>query len=167
MSAKNMKSLTRSDLLEILVELKKENDALKEQLAQAQRELSDRRIVIEEAGSLAEAALKLNGVFEAAMAACEQYKENIRMRQGEGMPRTEQMPVASPEEPVASPEEPVAAAEEPVAAPEEPVAAPEEPVAQQPAAAEPMDENDQRKWLQEILDMAAGKKRNKQSGEVQ
>ena len=137
MSAKNVKSLSRSDLLEILVELKKENDALKEQLAQAQRELSDRRIVIEEAGSLAEAALKLNGVFEAAMAACEQYKENIRMRQGEGMPRTEQMPVASPEEPVA---------------------APEEPVAQQPAAAEPMDDNDQLKWLQEILDMAAGKK---------
>ena len=48
--------------------------------------------------------------------------------------------------------------EEPVAAPEEPAAAPEEPVAQQPAAAEPMDDNDQLKWLQEILDMAAKQK---------
>ena len=35
--------------------------------------------MVQEAGSIAEAALKLNGVFEAAQDACGQYIENIKM----------------------------------------------------------------------------------------
>ena len=138
MIAKNMKSLSRSDLLEILVELKKENDELKVQLEQAQRELADRRIAIEEAGSLAEAALKLNGVFEAAMAACEQYKENIRLRQ-----------------------------EEAAQIPEAPAEIPEAPQTQPVQPQLPADEVDERKWLQEFLGMVSCKKKTKQDGEMQ
>ena len=48
----------------------------------SQKELASRQIRLEQAGSIAEAALKLNGVFEAAQAACNQYLENIRL-QGE------------------------------------------------------------------------------------
>ena len=44
----------------------------------AQKELKMRKIAIDEAGSIAEAALQLNGVFEAAQASCEQYMDNIR-----------------------------------------------------------------------------------------
>jgi len=80
MTAKELQKLRRSDLLEMLLELRRENDRLRKQLEAAQRRLEDRRIDIEESGSLAEAALRLNGIFEAAEAACEQYAENMRAR---------------------------------------------------------------------------------------
>ena len=42
--------------------------------------MQDRVLTISEAGSLAEAALQLNGVFEAAQAACDQYIYNVQLR---------------------------------------------------------------------------------------
>jgi hypothetical protein len=80
MTAKELKRLRRSDLLEMLLELSKENQALRQELAKARQQLQDRTIRIQESGSLAEAALRLNGVFEAAQAACQQYEENLRLR---------------------------------------------------------------------------------------
>lgn len=44
-------------------------------------ERSSRRIELDEAGSIAEAALKLSGVFEAAQDAADRYMENIRLLQ--------------------------------------------------------------------------------------
>ncbi len=44
-----------------------------------QTERTKREIELEEAGSIAEAALRLNGVFEAAQKAAEQYIYNIRL----------------------------------------------------------------------------------------
>ena len=80
MTAKELKRLRRSDLLEMLLELSKENQTLRKQLAEAEKKLEDRRIMIEQSGSLAEAALRLNRIFEDAQAACEQYEQNIRLR---------------------------------------------------------------------------------------
>ena len=40
--------------------------------------ISRRRILLEKAGSIAEASLQLNGVFEAAQKAADQYVENIQ-----------------------------------------------------------------------------------------
>ena len=80
MTAKELKNLRRSDLMEILLELSKENEQLKEQIKEAEKKLQDRQILIEESGSLAEAALKLNKIFEDAQAACEQYEHNVRLR---------------------------------------------------------------------------------------
>ena len=63
-------------------------DGIEEQKKQEAREaLTDRKIAIEESGSMAEAALRLNGVFEAADQAVRQYLENMervmRERRGE------------------------------------------------------------------------------------
>lgn len=80
MTAKELKRLRRSDLLEMLLTLRKENEQLRQQLDHAQKQLEKRSIEIENSGSLAEAALRLNGIFEAAQAACEQYAENMRQR---------------------------------------------------------------------------------------
>ncbi|MEE1076240.1 MAG: DNA repair protein [Acutalibacteraceae bacterium] len=80
MTKKELKRLRRSDLMEILLELSKENQELREQLQQAEKKLQDRQILIEESGSLAEAALRLNRIFEDAQAACEQYEQNVRLR---------------------------------------------------------------------------------------
>ena len=78
MTDKELKKLSRTELLTMLLSVSKENAELRQELEQAQQALSDRKIAVEESGSLAEAALKLNGVFEAAQAACRQYTENIR-----------------------------------------------------------------------------------------
>lgn len=80
MTAKELKRLRRSDLMELLLELSKENLQLREQLQEAEKKLQDRQILIGQSGSLAEAALRLNRVFEDAQAACEQYEHNVRMR---------------------------------------------------------------------------------------
>ena len=48
------------------------------ELEQAKKSLEKREIALNEAGSIAVAALQINGVFEAAQAASQQYIENIR-----------------------------------------------------------------------------------------
>lgn len=80
MKQKDLKHLRRADLLELLLELSKENDKLHKENTELKQQLKDRRIAIENSGSLAEAALQLNGVFEAAQSACEQYIQNIHAR---------------------------------------------------------------------------------------
>lgn len=79
MTDKEIRKLSRRDLLQMLVEQGRELRELKEQYAAAQRELEDRRIRLNRAGSIAEAALQLNGVFEAAQAACRQYTDSIAL----------------------------------------------------------------------------------------
>lgn len=78
MTEKELKKLNRKQLLELLLVQTDRADRLEEQLAHMERRLSDRAIAQTEAGSIAEAALRLNGVFEAAEAAAAQYLENIR-----------------------------------------------------------------------------------------
>ena len=85
MMDKTLRKMSRSDLLELLISQMKENEKLRtqleeseEQLKNANEQLMDKKICIFNAGSIAEASLILNGVFEAAEAACEQYVENIK-----------------------------------------------------------------------------------------
>lgn len=80
MTQKELKHLSRSDLLEMLLELSRENEKLAREASALRRELEERNIALSECGSLAEAALKLNGVFEAAQAACDEYTRNIQQR---------------------------------------------------------------------------------------
>lgn len=78
MTDKDLKRLSRADLLEMLLEQSKEVERLKLQNQKLTEQLEDRRIMIDQAGSIAEAALQLNQVFEAAQQAADQYLENIR-----------------------------------------------------------------------------------------
>ena len=80
MTPKELRRLRRSDLMEMLLQLSKENLQLRQELEDTKQQLAEKHIIIEEAGSLAEAALRLSGIFEAAQAACDQYTENIRTR---------------------------------------------------------------------------------------
>lgn len=78
MTDKELKRLSRAELLEMLLAQTEENERLKTELAQAQKALVDRRILIDECGTMAEAALKLNGVFDAVDKAVRQYLENVQ-----------------------------------------------------------------------------------------
>lgn len=78
MTDKELKKLGRGELLELLLEQSKELEAVQKKLEDTEKALAKKEIAIDEAGSIAEAALKLNGIFEAAEAACGQYTDNIR-----------------------------------------------------------------------------------------
>lgn len=80
MTDKELRKLRRQDLLEILVSQEKELDDLKRQLDKANTMLKEKQLKVDKAGSIAEAALQINGVFEAAQAAAAQYLENIQKR---------------------------------------------------------------------------------------
>lgn len=77
MDDRDLRKLSRQDLLEMLVELSRENEKLKNELDMANKKLQSRRIRSEEAGNIAEASLRLNNVFESAQAAATQYLENL------------------------------------------------------------------------------------------
>lgn len=77
MTDKELRKLRRAELLEILIEQSKENERLKKELADVKRQLESKKIKIRESGSIAEAALKLGGVFEAAQRAVDIYKANV------------------------------------------------------------------------------------------
>ncbi len=77
MANNELKKLKRSDLLEMLIAQKKENESIRAKLEDALEQLESKRIIAENAGSIAEAALQLNGVFDAAQDAASQYLENI------------------------------------------------------------------------------------------
>ncbi|MGN0798846.1 MAG: hypothetical protein ACI4NU_00255 [Christensenellales bacterium] len=83
MTDKELRRLSRSELLEMLIAQMKENDALQSRLELAEAQLNDRQIAVEKAGTLAEASLLLNGVFQAAEAAAQQYLENIERMSGQ------------------------------------------------------------------------------------
>lgn len=80
MTDKQLKRLSRAELLEMLLAQVEKNEELERRLKKAQSALEDRRIETEKAGTMAEAALRLNGVFEAADQAAQQYLENIRRK---------------------------------------------------------------------------------------
>ena len=78
MTDRELQKLKRVELLQLLVEQSRELDALRQELAQARRELEARELRLQEAGSIAAASMQLNGVFEAAQRAADQYLESIR-----------------------------------------------------------------------------------------
>lgn len=78
MTEKELKKLNRQELLEVLLAQSKKIDRLQKQLGEAQEKLTKRELAIAEAGSIAEAALVLNRVFDDAQKAADQYLDNIR-----------------------------------------------------------------------------------------
>ena len=73
MTNKELRKLSRAELIDILFELQTQNENLTAENRELAAQLESRQLQITEAGSIAEAALRLNGVFEAAQAAADQY----------------------------------------------------------------------------------------------
>lgn len=77
MTDKELRRLSRAELLQMLLDKTREADQLRKELEQTKAQLESREIRIQDAGSLAEASLKLSGVFEAAQQAADLYLENV------------------------------------------------------------------------------------------
>ena len=91
---KELKKLKRSDLLRLLVEQSRQMEAqkaeaqtveadLREEIRSLQEQLKCRRLAVEEAGSIAQAALSVNEVMLAAQNAADQYLCNVKKRSEE------------------------------------------------------------------------------------
>lgn len=80
MTEKELKRLSRVDLLEMLIAQSKKLERVEKELADAKAELDRREIAVTTSGTLAEAALKLAGIFETADKAAAQYIDTLRER---------------------------------------------------------------------------------------
>ena len=83
MTDKELRKLHREDLLQILMNQQQQIDDMAQALEENEKRLQDRRIAVENFGSLAEAALKLNDVFERAQQAADHYVEETVRRADE------------------------------------------------------------------------------------
>ena len=83
MTKNDAKKLRRGDLLELLIEQTEENQRLMNKISQLETKLSERVIVMEQAGSIADAALGLTDVFSQAQDSADRYLESIRQKQAE------------------------------------------------------------------------------------
>lgn len=91
MTDKELSRLKRVDLLELLIAQGRENDRLTAELKEVRAQLEEREIIMKNAGSIAAASLQLNGVFQAAQAAANQYLESIRRMEQETAARCQAM----------------------------------------------------------------------------
>ena len=79
MTDKEVKRLSRSQLIEIIYQLQTREEELTDKNRRLEEELRSKRIRMEEAGNIAEAALELNDVFQSAQSAAAQYLSEIKI----------------------------------------------------------------------------------------
>jgi len=89
MTDKELRKLSRAELLEILVMQGKTIDELKAQVEGLERKLEAQDVQIQNAGSIAEASMRLSGVFEAAERSAQIYLANVQRLERESQKRRE------------------------------------------------------------------------------
>lgn len=83
MDEKQMRKLSRYQLLELLIMQTERADALEKQVAELEERLNEKEVKISALGSIAEASLQLSGVFEAAQKAANIYLDNAMRKADE------------------------------------------------------------------------------------
>ena len=78
MTDKEFKQLSRAQLIDIIYQLQLQVDELKEKNHNLEKALKDKRLRINNAGNIAEAALEINNCFLSAQNAAEHYLNEIR-----------------------------------------------------------------------------------------
>ena len=78
MTDKELKRLNRAQLIDIIYQFQLQVDKLTAQNQELERELADKRLRINNAGNIAEAALEINDCFRSAQNAAEQYLNEIK-----------------------------------------------------------------------------------------
>lgn len=77
MTDRELSKLRRTELLEMLIAQGKEYARLQEQLKEAEQAVQERELAIQEAGTMADAAFRLNDVIGSAQKAVDLYTENV------------------------------------------------------------------------------------------
>ena len=84
MADKDLRKLGRSELLEVIKMLQDENHTLERRIKELEKQLDDKRIIIQNAGSIAEASMQLNKIFEVAQETANQYINSVNVMYGGG-----------------------------------------------------------------------------------
>ena len=77
MAGKELRHMSRGELIDVIYALKKQQEKLEAENEELQRQLSQRELKLQQAGSIAEAAMALNQVFEVAQQAADQYLQSV------------------------------------------------------------------------------------------
>ena len=77
LDASRLLKLRKKDLLEIMLRQGQEIDMLRDRVAELEEKLESKEIIIDNAGSLAEASLALTAIFEEAQKAADIYLSNV------------------------------------------------------------------------------------------
>ena len=80
MTDKEFKRLSRSQLIDIIYQLQLKQDELTAENERLLQALDDKRLRVSKAGNIAEAALEIHNVMQAAQEAAEHYVEEIKTR---------------------------------------------------------------------------------------
>ena len=91
MISKELKKLSRRELVDIIYQLKKNEQQMQEKIAALEEALQEKRIRISEAGSIAEAAAAITKVFTAAQEAADLYLQEIACMKEETRQECERM----------------------------------------------------------------------------
>ena len=78
MQENELHKLGKTELLTIIYEQEKQLEQLKDEIKELNQKLENRTITIKEAGSIADASLKINKIFEAAQQAADEYLRSIK-----------------------------------------------------------------------------------------
>ena len=78
MTDRELRKLSRAGLLEILLTQSREIDRLRAEVEELNARLEYRDLIMSHSGSIAEASLRINNVFEAAQKAADQYVDSVR-----------------------------------------------------------------------------------------
>ena len=78
LTEKELKKLSRYQLLELLIVQTERADQLQARLEEAQKALQDKELKLSSLGSIAEASLHLTGVFQAAQEAADLYVDTAK-----------------------------------------------------------------------------------------
>ena len=74
---KELRKLSRRELMDIIYQMKKNEQKLQEEIGSLQEALQDKRIRLAEAGSISEAAASITNVFSAAQKTADLYLHEI------------------------------------------------------------------------------------------
>jgi cell division septum initiation protein DivIVA len=78
MTDKEFKRLSRAQLIDIIYKLQLELDKVNEEKQELESKLADKRLRLQSAGNIADAALEINDCFRSAQNAAEQYLNEIK-----------------------------------------------------------------------------------------
>lgn len=89
MTDKEFRKLSRSELIDIIFELQQRYETIQNENNRLKKALEKRELNIANAGSLADAVIKINGVFEAAQAAADQYLLSVKAQSEQTLTETQ------------------------------------------------------------------------------
>ncbi len=75
---RELKRMSRAELVEVIYELQRQLEQLEKENDRLEEELQDRRVRLENAGSIAQAAVEVSHLLEAAQTAADLYVDSVK-----------------------------------------------------------------------------------------